>query len=74
MGHEVGTGANGSHDPGNLACGICILHCMPGEITVAPQVARVTAFRFDAYPQPVRRAPASAGYDAPERPPKSALV
>lgn len=74
MGHAAAPGGHTSHDPGNLACGICVLHCMPGEVSVAPQIARVMAFRFGTYPQPERRIPARVERDAPERPPKPGLI
>jgi hypothetical protein len=74
MDHEAGSGQHPARDAENLACGICILHCLPGEIVVAPQIVRAGAIRFGAYPQPGQRVPATAESDAPERPPKSGLV
>ncbi|MCA0270549.1 MAG: hypothetical protein LCH69_00570 [Proteobacteria bacterium] len=74
MGHEAMPATHTAHDPGNLACGICIFHCMPGKIAVAPQTARLAAFRFGTYPAPGHRIPGTVGSDAPERPPKSGLI
>ena len=67
-------GQHGPQAQGNAACDACLMHCTAARPEAAQQVSRPSEARPGAFAVMAATLPASVGGEAPERPPKRAML